>query len=120
MSPARILLVEDDAALNKLLKRHLERQGHSVDSYDSGARAWTRFSADPALFDLVIVDLTLPDLPGDVLVKQIVGRSASTRVLITSGAADPGTASMGTHVSFLQKPFLPKALAESVASALSR
>ena len=119
MLSARILLVEDDASLNVLIERYLTRQGHSVDSCVRGEAAWQKFSADTARYDLVIADLTLPDLPGEVLVGRILESSPSTPVLICSGAPDPGTYSQTARVSFLQKPFLPQALAESVQAALS-
>lgn len=118
MGKACILLVEDDVALNRLIKRYLERENLSVDGFAQGEEAWRRFSGNPAQYDLVIVDLTLPDITGDLLVSRIRNASPSTPVLITSGAADPGTFRHDSLVSFLQKPFLPAALAESVEKAL--
>jgi len=118
MASTRILLVEDDSALNRLIRRYLEQQGHSVNAFELGEDAWREFSANGDAYDLAIVDLTLPDLPGEVLVSRVRQSSPSTPVLIASGFTDPGTFRQDPRVSFLQKPFLPAALAESVERAL--
>jgi DNA-binding response OmpR family regulator len=89
-----------------------------VDAWELGEAAWERFSAGPEDYDLVIVDLTLPDLPGETLLRRMLERSPGTPALICSGAPDPGMVADGERVHFLQKPFLPAMLAERVKSIL--
>jgi DNA-binding response OmpR family regulator len=59
---SRVLLVEDDPAISRPLKRALERIGFAVDHVDNGHAALTR--AVTTGVDLVLLDLTLPDLDG--------------------------------------------------------
>jgi DNA-binding response OmpR family regulator len=58
----RLLLVEDDPAISRPLIRALEREGFAVDHVDNGAAALTKALEDDV--DLVVLDLTLPDLDG--------------------------------------------------------
>ncbi len=118
---ARLLLVEDEAPLRELLARYLARLGHSVDSAALAEQAWGLFDEAPEGFDLVIVDLTLPDLSGEQLLRRMIRRRPQVRILVSSGApfsvsllplADPRQA------AFLQKPFLPQMLASAVDNLL--
>ena len=67
-SRARILVVEDESALARLLKTHLERAGYDVHVEDKGKPALV-FAAEHRM-DLVLLDLMLPDMSGyDVCVE---------------------------------------------------
>ena len=59
---ARLLVVEDDPAIFRPLVRALEREGFTVDHVDHGEAALLRATADD--IDLVLLDLTLPDVDG--------------------------------------------------------
>ena len=58
----RLLVVEDDPAIFRPLVRALEREGFTVDHFDRGEPALLRATADDV--DLVLLDLTLPDVDG--------------------------------------------------------
>lgn len=58
----RLLLIEDDLALSKRLKAELERAGFAVDAVSKGIDG--EFMGSEGLYDLVILDLGLPDRPG--------------------------------------------------------
>lgn len=76
----RLLVVEDDAQIADGLVRALRRNGHVVDSVDRGK------SADSVLatqdFDLVILDLGLPDIDGTEVLRRLRGRKQQTPVLV--------------------------------------
>ncbi|MEJ7606054.1 MAG: response regulator [Bryobacteraceae bacterium] len=61
---ARIILVDDEPALLKLMKSYLERLGHQVEAYPNGVDALAGFAATPTTFSLLVADLTLPDMSG--------------------------------------------------------
>jgi CheY-like chemotaxis protein len=64
--PSRILVVDDNASNRELLKRRLERQGHSVALAENGSRSLEILRRAP--FDLILLDLLMPDISGfDVL-----------------------------------------------------
>lgn len=76
----RVLLVEDDELLGDAVKTHVHRQGHAVDW------ALTRIEAEESLavtgYDLVLLDLRLPDGSGLDILKSLRGRRDETPVII--------------------------------------
>lgn len=114
---ARILIVDDEPTLLALLTRFLERQGHQLTACDSAASALREFGAKPTEFDCVISDLTLPDISGEDLIARLRELHPGLPALIASGYPyEPQLAGVG----FLQKPFLPHALAKSLEQLLPR
>lgn len=112
---ARILIVDDESTLLALLTRFLERQGHTVTACDSAGAALREFRAQLDEFALVISDLTLPDIKGEELIAELRKTKPSLPALITSGYPyEPQL----HRVGFLQKPFLPPALAQAIEKLL--
>jgi CheY-like chemotaxis protein len=112
---ARILIVEDDAQVLALLRRYLERAGYAVATATSAEEALAVFRSAPDQFDLVVSDLSLPDLAGDKLLERIRQLAPMIPALISSGYDfQPKTARTG----FLQKPFLPQKLLAAVEAIL--
>ncbi len=110
----RILLVDDEAPLLDLLKRYLERLGYEVDSCLTPIEALARFEADPARYALVLTDLTLPGMSGDEMLARMRARIPDLPAIVASGY--PYQPSGKTRS--LQKPFLPKMLAEQIEQLL--
>jgi len=115
MGGARILLVDDEGPLLDLLKRYLERLGYEVDSFLTPADALAQFESDPERYALVLTDLTLPGMSGDEMIARMQERSPQLRAIVSSGY--PHEATDG-RTRFLQKPFLPKMLAEQIEELL--
>jgi len=110
-----LLLVEDEAALADLLKRYLERLGYHVDACVHPGAALGFLDAHPARYALLITDLTLPTMSGEQLLERSRERTPGLRAIISSGYPyQPQHAG----VEFLQKPFLPKLLAETIERVL--
>lgn len=78
----RILVVDDDAIVRSLLTGRLEAVGHAVTAVGSGAEMSEALTSDE--FDLVMLDLGLPDEDGIVLLRQIRTRQATPVVVLTS------------------------------------
>ena len=116
MGAARILLVDDEAPLVELLKRYLERLGYEVDACLTPADALKTFEADPSRYSLVLTDLTLPGMSGDAMIARMRAIAPKLRVIVSSGYPyEP----KGKRTGFLQKPFLPKMLAELIEKMLA-
>jgi len=110
----RLLIVDDEAPLLELLKRYLERLGYQVKTAFTPADALKEFEADPA-YDLVLTDLSFSDLNGEDLIERMRAINPRLAAIVASGFPhQPRLAG----VEFLQKPFLPKMLAEMVEKAL--
>ena len=80
----RLLIVDDDAAVLRLVSSRLEMQGVSVTSAATGAAALAELRHGS--FDVAILDLTLPDGSGLDLLREIRALEAPTHVIILSGA----------------------------------
>ncbi|MDO4305490.1 MAG: response regulator transcription factor [Eubacteriales bacterium] len=117
-----ILIVEDDTDINNLIAAILKRQGYEVIQSFSGTEAVLRLELET--FQLVILDLMLPGINGETLLKNIREKmkneipvlvlsakaSLADKVqLLTSGADD-----------YMTKPFEPEELAARVYSCLRR
>src|SRR3954470_5692382 len=77
-----VLVVEDERKLRDLVRSYLERAGFTVLTTDSGAEAITM--AMTSAPDLVILDLGLPDVPGETVARELRATSAtgSTPILM--------------------------------------
>src|ERR1700734_2035148 len=83
--PATVLVVEDERKLRDFVRSYLERAGFTVLSTGSGAEAIT-MAAETAP-DLVILDLGLPDVPGEAVARELRAASAVPIVMLTAKAA---------------------------------
>ena len=115
MPGARLLIVDDETGLLDLLRRYLERLAYEIETCTSSAEALARVQADPLRFDLVIADLNFSGMGGEEMLERMRHYNPRLRALICSGFPyEPGQPNTG----FLQKPFLPRVLAEAVERAL--
>ncbi len=113
---ARILVVEDDLSLNKLVSRSLDLDGHSVKSVKTKSDALKEVENNS--YDLVLLDLMLPDGNGMDLIERIVRDSA---VIVISAHADVNMAVKAVQMgafNFIPKPFELENLTIEVNRAL--
>ncbi|MBL8176481.1 MAG: response regulator [Bryobacterales bacterium] len=118
---ARILVVDDERALLKLLETYLARRGHEVTCCDRAQKGLDVLDTDQAGFDLAVLDHWLPDMSGLDLLFGVLQRRPRLPVLVSSGSfLDIGQIPIppGHRVSFLQKPYLPKMLGNAVEDLL--
>ena len=118
---ARVLVIEDDAAINDVVATRLSRDGHAVTQAFSGSEARLLLGEKDAGFDVVVCDLMLPGATGEELVGLIRSRDAATPVVVISAratAADKiGLLDLGAD-DYLVKPFDLDELAARVAVQL--
>jgi two-component system cell cycle sensor histidine kinase/response regulator CckA len=117
---ASILLIEDDAALRRLLVRSLERVGHRVRDAADSDQALAIIAEEPQL-DLLITDAVLPGQSGPHLARQVEAVRPSLRVLFISGYSDDAILRLGLlneQEAFLQKPFGPRTFVQKVQQVL--
>lgn len=86
---ARILVVEDDAAINDVVCSFLSRAGYACVPAFSGTEALLRLEAGATAFDLVITDLMLPGAAGERVVETARRRSAAP-IIVTSARREVG------------------------------
>jgi two-component system OmpR family response regulator len=117
----RILITEDDSALGEALRFSLSQSGYAVDWVQNGA------SADKALhdaiFDLLILDLGLPQLDGYDVLRRLRKRDDRIPVLILSGRESASEKVQGLDLGaddYLVKPFSLDELQARVRALLRR
>jgi DNA-binding response OmpR family regulator len=115
-----ILVVEDESKIRSLLRGYLERAGFSVLSTGSGAEALMLVGT--AAPDLVLLDLGLPDVPGETVAREI-RRAGGTPILIltakTSEEDRIGGLEFGAD-DYVTKPFSPQEVVLRVQAILRR
>src|ERR1035437_9370155 len=83
---ASVLIVDDDPTVRDILKEMIRKEGYSVTTADSGEAAISETGLQR--FDLVFLDLVLPDISGTQVLKTIKETSRDTIVVIVTGYAD--------------------------------
>jgi DNA-binding response OmpR family regulator len=120
--PVKILLVEDEPPLLQLIEKYLQRLGFEVETYLRSVDALRNFETAPDGYGMVIADLGMPDMPGDTLLTRMLEIRPDLRILVCSGSPffiENLPNSLQQQVAFLQKPFVPKMLADAVRSLLN-
>ena len=118
----RILLVEDEALLRGLIAQFLRGEGLEIVEAEDGREGVERFSS-MGPFDLVLLDLNLPVIPGVEVCRRIKQERPSQPVIICSASILDGhiAALSALHVDqFLSKPYHPAELLSRIAIELQR
>lgn len=105
-----VLVVEDERKLRELLRDYLERAGFAVHSASSGAEAIE--AARAQVFDLVVLDLGLPDVAGDEVLREVRAGS-DVPVLVLTARASEVDRIRGLELGaddYVTKPFSPREL----------
>ncbi|HEX4998893.1 MAG TPA: sigma-54 dependent transcriptional regulator [Terriglobia bacterium] len=83
MKPLRILLIEDEGAIRKLLEERLSREGYEVRSADSGRSGLALL--ETSAFDAALLDINLPDMTGIEILEQLKNRDPDIDAVIITG-----------------------------------
>jgi len=113
----KILLVDDEPALLKMMSMYLGRRGYGVTTADSTDHAWSEVEAAPSEFAVAVLDATMAGLSMQELALRLLDASPSLCVIAASGYPVDMTAMESAapgRVLFLHKPFAPEMLADAV------
>src|SRR5262245_39958541 len=117
---ARILLVDDEHSIQTLLSYPLRKDGYHVTSATDGREALRRF--EEARFDLVILDLMLPQMDGVEVCRQMRSRSQVPIIMLTAKGSETDKVA-GLEVGaddYITKPFSMREFRSRVKAALRR
>jgi len=115
---ARVLVIEDDDRIGRLVTRALENEGYSTERAATGPEGLS--AALERSYELVVLDLMLPGIDGRQVLDRIVDERPAQRVLVLSAVPEIGTRVAvldAGAADFLGKPF---AIAELVARVRAR
>ncbi len=123
MGSGRILLVDDESALLHLGQKQLKNLGYEVDIRNDPMDALAAVSESPQDFDLMITDMTMPGMTGDVLVEKVLEIRPDLPVILCTGYSSKIDRKRSRDIGvsgYIEKPFNRNQLARAVEKALAR
>ena len=111
-----ILMVEDQDIVRRMTVRILQALGYSIMEAANGREGYEIFSDRNEEIDLVILDLTMPEMSGTDLLKKMKEINPTLKVIITSGYPRDKLVNelVRQGAGFLQKPFPVEELADTI------
>ncbi len=119
----RILFVDDEPALIDAGKRMFQRLGHEVVAAESGMAALELFQADPAMFDLVITDTTMPNMTGIELSNELLAIRPDIPIIVCTGFSELISSEKASEIgiqAYIMKPFIRQEISEAIQKVLEK
>jgi two-component system, cell cycle sensor histidine kinase and response regulator CckA len=116
-----ILLVEDEELVRTMLSEALRRYGYQVLEATQGSEAMRLLTEYQSPVGLLLTDVVMPEMSGQVLAERMVEINPELKVLFTSGYSDNAIVRHGIlrpGVHFIQKPFTIVALLQKIREVL--
>jgi two-component system, cell cycle sensor histidine kinase and response regulator CckA len=117
----RILFIDDEAMLVELGSTMLTSLGYQVTPRTSSIEALEAFRANPYGFDMVITDMTMPNIRGDDLAKELLKIRPGIPIIICTGfsemISEDKAKNIGIH-EFIMKPIIKNQIARAIKQAL--
>ena len=119
-STARILLVDDDPSLLKMMGVYLGRLGYSVTLANTTEQGWAEVEAAPSGYAIAVLDGSMPGME-DLALKMLRANPSLCVVAVSGYSVDTTAieAAAPGRVAVLQKPFAPEMLAAAVRRMLA-
>jgi PAS domain S-box-containing protein len=119
----RILFVDDEAALADMAKEMLGRLGYHVTAHTDSLDALSLFAHQPSAFDLIMTDMTMPRMTGDVLAERCRAIRPDIPIVICTGYSQQVTPEMTDRLgidALIIKPLVRNKLGLTVRQVLDR
>jgi PAS domain S-box-containing protein len=117
----RILLVDDEDAIVRIEKQILERLGYRITSRVSSLEALEAFKASPESYDLVITDMSMPNMTGDRLAREVIAIQPDVPVIVCTGFSEKISHEKAEAFGIkgiLMKPIVKSEMAQMVRKVL--
>jgi CheY-like chemotaxis protein len=118
----RILLIEDDENIRKMLRISLESYGYAVTEAGDGKEGMASYKASPA--DLVLTDLVMPEKEGLETIRELRKTNSQVKIIAMSGGSRSNAgenlkmAKLFGATALISKPFEISKLAQTIADVL--
>jgi CheY-like chemotaxis protein len=117
----KILFVDDEISIVKLFEKILSGLGYSVSSSTDPIQIQKLFNSDPDKYDLVISDMTMPNMTGDKLARELLNTRPDVPILICTGHSEKMSLEKANEIGIkglLMKPVMKTDLAKTVRRVL--
>ncbi len=121
MGSEHILFIDDEPAIAEWGKQAIESLGYNVTIKTSSIDALALFKKDPNAFDLVITDMTMPNMAGDRLSKEFLDIQPDMPIILCTGFSSKITEKKirGAGIrALLEKPFVKRTIGETIRKVL--
>jgi len=120
MNHKKILIVEDESRMRRLISDYLKREGYVIIEAENGKKALEIFNSDK--IDLIILDIMLPEYDGWTVCREI-RKSSNVPIIILTARSEESDELFGFDLGadeYITKPFSPKILVARVRALLKR
>lgn len=117
----RVMVLDDEELVGEMVEYSLTRLGYRVSRYTSPQVALDRFSENPDHYDVVITDMTMPVMTGDLFSRKVLAIRPDIPVIICTGYSETIDAKRAKKIGirrFLMKPVIAGELAASIRQVL--
>ena len=117
-----VFVIEDEVVLREMLRTVLTQHGYKITLAGTGEQATKVFSASPKAFDIVLLDLQLPDTSGLIVLNRIRQIRPAQKVIAVSGRIDPEMTAMLKRLGVqdhLLKPYHLSDLGRAIRNVLT-
>ena len=118
---ARILVIDDEDSIRKVLSTILEDQGYVVDTAETGREAMMK--SDAGLFNLALIDIRLPDMQGTELLTRFKQTTPKMAKIIVTGYPSLQNAIEAVNKgadAYILKPFKVEKVLQTIKKCLKR
>jgi signal transduction histidine kinase/CheY-like chemotaxis protein len=119
----RILVIDDDPTVIRIVHRMLTRMGYDVETRSSGEEGLVELGQDSADYDVVLVDMEMPDMNGEAVATEIRAKGYPVALVLSSGYTKDVLSTKDASVlfdAFIQKPYRVQELFETVTTVLNK
>ena len=120
MNDINILIIEDEQGISKIIKSYLEKEGYNVYQAFDGKEGLDFFENEQ--IDLILLDLMIPKISGEDLIKEIRNKSNVPVIMVTAKVSEENIINglkLGAD-DYVTKPFSPKELMQRIKTVLRR
>ena len=117
----RILFVDDEAFQADIAEQMLSRLGYRLTTRTSSVEALELFMQSPEKFDLVITDMTMPHMTGDVLARELISIRPDIPIIVCTGYSGRIDTDIANDIGIrelVMKPVVMKEIAQSIRRVL--
>ena len=117
----RILIVDDEPSILEMNRRRLEYLGYTVTAFSNSLSALDSFRTEPDPYDLVITDMTMPDMNGAELAKEILTIRPRMPIILCTGFSDAISQETASEIGirkFMFKPVVLQDLSSNIRTLL--
>jgi CheY-like chemotaxis protein len=120
---SHVLFVDDEVSIVGMSSKILESMGFQVTAFTSSPEALAAFRADPARYDVVITDQTMPNLTGVELAQEILKVCPQLPIILCTGFSETASREEATALGiseYMTKPIARDCLAQALERVLGK